>query len=218
MAPAGTASRNATAKSSSEPTVASFAKRLPKIKKSGDAVVDAKSDIDYYASQQIISLLQGHPEAALETPGGLQRLIASKKRKADALEDPEPKFAENDCASVGKLPDGWVSGFLQALCNGRLDDDLFSKILRRDPQSMGRLRKFALQMSDATALPPAMSVKKVAARVLHDRHTVLGAPLSHDWVTKSVSLAGDINWKIGGRCWVFSVATCSRNGAGAIFV
>lgn len=70
MAPIGTAAKNAAASATTEPSLTAFAKRLPKVKNSGDSAADAKADIDDYAAQQLITFIQSHPEAALETLGG----------------------------------------------------------------------------------------------------------------------------------------------------
>lgn len=181
-----------------QPELTAYAKRLPKLKKTGDISFDAKRELEYSAMQQSISLLQAHPHLAMETLCALQANIGQQKRKRISDEDREPKFSDKECAVVGKLPEQWFAGWLQCLTNGALTDELLGKALRHGgatTTTIMRLRKFALQVSDTTQLPSECAVEKVCARMLNDRHHTIGSPISQAWVEASISISGEINWK-----------------------
>lgn len=71
-------------------------------------------------------------------------------------------------------------------------------MLASNSQSIDRLKRFALQLGDATVLPTECQTKKVCSRVLSERHKTVSAPLSKQWVETNVLQTGAINWKEGG--------------------
>lgn len=181
--------------SANDVNLSPFAKRCPKPRRTGDAQADSRSELEYAALQQVITILQENPGFTLETLGGLQRQLRGQRPEP---EDKEPRFSEKQFGTLGRIPDDWLAGWLQSLCNGALSNDLLAKVLRADPGAIVRLRRFALQMSDAVRMPPACQVKKICSRVLTDRHSTVGSPLNHDWVTANINGLGEINWKSGG--------------------
>lgn len=184
----------------------SYAKRCPKLKKSGDAQKDARSEIEYAAVQQAISILQSNPHLALETVGMMQKKLQNMSAET-SNDGAEARFTERECSTIARLPEEWFAQWLKSITNGALADDLMKKVLRADPTALLRLKTFSLQMAESVVLPHQCAIKKICARVLNDRHTTVGAPLSHDWITKNIAVSGNINWKSGG-CMLCALCVC----------
>lgn len=176
--------------------ISPFASRLAKPRKTGDAHTDTRRQVEHTGLQQLITILQAHPDLTLETLGIVQKRVAALSQRAPA--DAETRFADKDCTSLGRLPAAWFLGWVQQHCGGALNDDLMSKMMRADSQAAEKLRAFSLQMSDGTRLPDVCKVQKLCARVFNHRHKEVASPLSAAWVEKAISVSGKIDWARGG--------------------
>lgn len=170
-----------------------FVRRMPMPKKTGNKETDDNSEVTHKALQKIICLLLANPSVTLETLGKLQiRLEGSAVAQAA---EAGAEF-EAGVTTLGKVPSEWWASWVQQLSGGALKDSDLVKILKHD-SSLDRMVTFGAQMASATVLPQECHIKKVLARVLHERSRAVGTRINRDWLKKAVNISGVIDWKHG---------------------
>ena len=178
----------------SKAQISPYAKRLPKPRntKSGEAHDQDAQDVQHYALQKIISMLQDSPHLILETCGRLEKRLDNSPSKS------EGECFAADTSHLNKIPTIWRAAWIQSLVAGALKDELLKQMLSEDSDCVERMVTMALQLPKTTILPSECLVKQIAARLFSQRCLEVGNLISRVWVQKNVNSAGVVDWSNGG--------------------
>ena len=170
-----------------------FAKRCPKVKKTGDPKKDSIALLQRDSFMQIISIIQ----ADMSLAPLFLKALEDDTYKPDSKDDKEDNMWPSTYHQLWRLPKYWKGDLLVKACGtDALTHANIEAMNTMDPDAVDSAFYMMTQTTATTPLPRACLDKEICTNFFMARVKEVGSRIE-DWATRSIQPNGTIDWKEG---------------------
>lgn len=179
----------------SESELCPLARKVPKVKSSGDHQKYKDQLLERSQMARIIDMLTKNPPYIATTWSWLQD--HNDRQNANGHNPGRELWWPESYTFVSKLPKYWQAEFLAAMSDNELSLQDLEALDAHDNDAVGNLFRMAVQVQKGDALPRQALEKRVCYRLFEERYQLLGKRLI-GWKKRAVLANNTVDWLKGG--------------------